>query len=649
MDSIFFLEVAATGFYALLFFVDLIKKQLPTRRTVLFQLLLCALMLNAVFGVDVILSGRFGETLLLDEAVQVLSLLFQATCCVLLHLYMLSTVYKLKTSIVATIIFGIIPMAIVGGLILTSPVTGVAYYFDASGRMHRTFWFVIAAALLGFNLVMDIVLVWVFEKKTTKKRKILCSLFILAFLIGVALQAFQMPFYDIWHVCMVFCVYAFYLSQQSPDFFVDNATGHFNRNGFLDVLYEKVRYKMPTSCLLIRVAKFDSMNQIYSTELLQKIQREIGKILVSNSGEGVVYHISASTYAVMLRSRSDAEVLFYRLREKIKHTWNIDNTLVNHEYCYYEVTYPEYGTDYDELVQKIHYARSDQETRHKKGELIHLHNEVVQEAEEKQIVSHLIEEALMDNTLEIHFQPIFSFERGNITSLEVLARLKDKHRNFIDPEYFIRVAEENHTIVPLGLQVFRKACMFASENHIFDMGIEDISINLSPTQCRYEHLTEELVEIASQYQVPMERIHLEITESEFGDKKAVEETLHHLKETGAKVALDDFGTGFSTLSNILDLPVDFVKIDKSLVWSFAEGKNQFLNDLMPMIKAEGKKIVAEGIESTEHIDIIKRLQGDYLQGYYYSKPLPEEEVIRYIKRFNFPEEGKVQSVVSVAR
>ena len=95
LDSIFFLEVAATGFYALLFFVDLIKKQLPTRRTVLFQLLLCALMLNAVFGVDVILSGRFGETLLLDEAVQVLSLLFQATCCVLLHLYMLSTVYKL--------------------------------------------------------------------------------------------------------------------------------------------------------------------------------------------------------------------------------------------------------------------------------------------------------------------------------------------------------------------------------------------------------------------------------------------------------------------------------------------------------------------------------------------------------------------------
>ena len=336
-------------------------------------------------------------------------------------------------------------------------------------------------------------------------------------------------------------------------------------------------------------------------------------------------------------------MLYYRIRENLEHTWNIENTLVNHEYCFYEVTYPEYGTDYDEIVQKIHYARSDHESHHKIEELVHLKEGSVQEAAEKQEVSHLIEEAIMDNTLEIHFQPIFSFEQGTITSLEVLARLKNKNREYIDPEYFIRVAEENHTIIELGLQVFRKACMFASRNHIFEMGIENISINLSPAQCRYEHLTEELVEIASQYQMPMERIHLEITESEFVDKKAVEETLHRLKETGAKVALDDFGTGFSTLSNIMDLPVDFVKIDKSLIWSFAEGKNQFLNDLMPMIKAEGKQIVAEGIESAEHIDIIKRLQGDYLQGYYYSKPLPEEEVLRYLKRFNLSEENELKA------
>ena len=101
-----------------------------------------------------------------------------------------------------------------------------------------------------------------------------------------------------------------------------------------------------------------------------------------------------------------------------------------------------------------------------------------------------------------------------------------------------------------------------------------------------------------------------------------------------QVALDDFGTGCSTLLSILELPIDYVKIDKSLVWSYGEGGNQFLDDLMPVIKNEGKKVIAEGIETEEHIEIFRRLQGDYLQRYYYSKPLPEHEFVKYVREFN---------------
>ncbi len=634
MDSLLFMEMAATGFYALIFFVDLVKKQLPTRRTMFFQLFLCALMLNAFFSLDVSIARQFGKSVVLYEAVQVISLFMGVSCCIFLHMHILATVYKLGSNPVTMFIFGVIPNSILTVFVLFSPFFKLAYWFDKAGVMHRTTLFVVGGCIILFNLSLDISLVWRFNKRATPRRKLLYSLLIVIYMIAIVMEIFGLPYFSVWHICMVFFIYAYYLTQQSPDFYVDNVTGFFNRNAFGNVLYERIQYKIPTSCLLVRVAKYDSMNQIYSAEVLQKIQTEIGKIILRNSRDTAVYHISQSTFGVILRSRSDAEVIYYRIKQSLEHTWNLDGTLVNHEYCFYEVTYPEYGTDYDEIVQKIHYARSDHDTHHKLEELEHLKEGTVKEAAQKQEVSHLIEEAIMDNTLEIHFQPIFSFEKGNITSLEVLARLKNKKRQYIDPEFFIRIAEENHTIIELGLQVFRKACMFASRNHIFDKGIENISINLSPAQCRYAHLTEELVEIASQYQVPMERFQLEITESEFVDKKAVAETLHRLKETGAKVALDDFGTGFSTLSNIMDLPVDYVKIDKSLVWSFAEGKNQFLNDLMPMIKAEGKKIVAEGIESADHIDIIKKLQGDYLQGYYYSKPLPEEELLRYLDRFN---------------
>lgn len=126
----------------------------------------------------------------------------------------------------------------------------------------------------------------------------------------------------------------------------------------------------------------------------------------------------------------------------------------------------------------------------------------------------------------------------------------------------------------------------------------------------------------------------EITESRLTDEKAVRETLTKLKENGAKIALDDFGTGYSNIASIMLMPIDFVKIDKSLLWSYASGDNEFLNELMPMIRGEGKKIIAEGIETEKHIEILRRMGGDFLQGYYYSKPLNEENFIRFLDARN---------------
>ncbi len=643
MDNLLFCQIASAGFYALLFFCDLLKKQLPTKRTVFFQLFLCAMMLDAIFSIDVILSQRYGETVMLNEAMLVVELLTQVACCVTLHLYIMAVAFKLGKNPVTMVIFGIIPVCILLTFVLLSPWLGIAYEFDQLGHMHRNIWYNVGQIILLLEFVIDLVVIWVSDIKYTARRRMLYSFMILIFILAIIFEISNSTLSALWQIGMIFFIYIFYLAQQSPDFYIDNTTGYFNRNGFLEVLYEEVQYQIPFSCLLVRVRDFTSMNQIYSAEILQKIQLEIGEIFTESSKGGIIYHIGSSTYAIMLRSRSNAEVLYYRLKDRISEIWNIDDVMVNHEYSYYELTYPEYGTDYEEIVQKIHYARSDHEAHHKAGELIHLQEGVGKDAERRQEIAHLIETAIMDNSIEIHFQPIFSFEEDSITSLEVLARLRDENRNYINPEYFIRIAEENHTIVQLGKQIFEKACIFAGKNHIFDMGIEEMSINLSPEQCRDEHLTEDLVEIASKHGIPMERIHLEITESEFEDKKAVEETLYRLKETGAKIALDDFGTGFSTLSNILSLPVDYVKIDKSLVWSFAEGKNQFLNDLMPMLKAEGKQIIAEGIENTEHIDIIKQLQGDYLQGYYYSKPLSEPEFLRFLKRFNHSEKSGAEA------
>lgn len=652
MNSLFSCQIASAGFFAVIFFADLVKKHLPNRRTIFFQLFLCFMMLSSVFATIADLAGAYGRSGVILEIIQGIFLFLQMITCLMLHCYILSVDYQLHFHLsIGSVagwraIGGCLYLVAASALLLSSPWTHWCFYTNGDGQIVRTpvFW--------GLNLILlgmflyDIGVVWLRCLKYSMRKRMMCMLLILDFIAMLVAELFQMPGISFFKVATLFFAYMFYLSLQSPDFFVDNATGTFNRNGFFEIFQERLAYEKATSCLIIRVRNYQAMNQIYGGEVLRKVQRKMARTLVGECGEKGVFHIGSSTFAIISKSREDTLALYEKLKEMLPQNWVLKNQIVNQEYSFYEVTYPVDGEDCEELIQRIHYARSDHESTHKSGELVRLRSDEMEKSDEKREVASLVEEAIMDDSIELHFQPIFSFAKGRITSLEVLARLKDRNRKYINPEFFIHVAEENHTIIQLGEQIFRKACIFASYNHIFDYGIEDININLSPAQCRYEHLTEDFVGIASQYGIPMEKMHLEITESEFTDKDAVSRTLARLKETGAKVALDDFGTGNSTLSNILELPVDFVKIDKSLVWSFAEGKNQFLNELMPMIKAEGKKIIAEGIESTDHIDIIKKLQGDYLQGYYYSRPLPEKEFVRFLAKFNKKVREDGEEVVS---
>lgn len=626
-------QSAVAGFFTVLFLADLIKRQLPSRRSYTFQALTCALMVTSYFAVAADVAVYTERGLLLQSVVLALLMCAGIVSCFCFHCYILAVAHQLKTESKVIRAQGVLFIMIML-IVFSTPWTKCYFYLAEDGAFQIQPLFKLVTVLLMIQLIYDVLAIWIYCREDSFHRKLFCNILALPFFAGVVSELVHFPNVEYISMMLLFFVYIFYLTLQSPDFFVDNATGAYNRNGFFEVLRERVDYQCETVCLLVRVRNFHSMAQIYGEEVLQLAQQKIRAVLEENCQDGVVYHVGASTFAVMLRQESEAEELYQRIKERILREWQIGTKLVRHEYSYYKISYPQDSREYEELAQGIHYARSDHESRHKPGELVTLCGDTLEESEDRKKVAHLVEEAVMDNSIEIHFQPIYSIEKGKITSLEVLSRLKDENKKYINPEFFIRVAEENHTIIPLGEQIFRKACIFASRNHVFDYGIEDININLSPGQCRYEELTDSFLSIAKQYRIPMEKMHLEITESEFTDAEAVGRTLKRLKETGAKVALDDFGTGYSTLANILELPVDFVKIDKSLVWSFAEGKNQFLNQLMPMIKAEGKKIIAEGIETTEHIDIIKRLQGDFLQGYYYSKPLPEEQFMRFLKDFN---------------
>ncbi|HBZ58271.1 MAG TPA: hypothetical protein DEO49_03865, partial [Sutterella sp.] len=196
---------------------------------------------------------------------------------------------------------------------------------------------------------------------------------------------------------------------------------------------------------------------------------------------------------------------------------------------------------------------------------------------------------------------------------------------------FIRVAERTGDIMEVGRQIVTRVCEFLSSERPEQLGIQRISINLSPAQCMNDQLAAELSDIIDRYGLPFERINFEITESSIEDHYLIRKQMLTLKERGANFSLDDFGTGTSNLVRLLDLPIRFVKFDRNLVNSYFKGDADFLPDLVRMFQKARVRIVTEGVETAKMLGNLAAMGCDYIQGYYFSKPVPPRDFMKYLR------------------
>ena len=243
-------------------------------------------------------------------------------------------------------------------------------------------------------------------------------------------------------------------------------------------------------------------------------------------------------------------------------------------------------------------------------------------------------DAIREDRVEVFYQPIYSTHKKVFVSAEALVRIRDEEGNIIMPGNFIEVAERTGLIMRLGQIVFEKVCQLIQTKNPMQYGIEYIEVNLSVIQCGYENLASSYIKIMKKYKVPPSVINLEITETAtLNEKRTLLANMHQLREYGVTFSLDDFGTGQSNLNYIVDMPVDIVKFDKDMIQSYFENdKAKFVMDAaMHMIHGLDLRIVSEGIETKEQYATMEKLGINYIQGYYFSKPLSQDKFITFIK------------------
>ena len=240
-----------------------------------------------------------------------------------------------------------------------------------------------------------------------------------------------------------------------------------------------------------------------------------------------------------------------------------------------------------------------------------------------------------DDRVLVYFQPIYSVKEQKFVSAEALVRIEEKDGSIMPPVKFIPVAEETGMVAKLGERVFEKTCEFIRNHKLLELGVDYIEINLSVVQCQNRNLAEKFIQIIEKYQISPTSIMLEITETaSIHAKKILLKNMEQLMNYGVSFALDDFGNGNSNLDYLIDMPVDILKLDQNMTKAyFNKMKAKHVVDAMnSMVHDMGLKIVAEGIETKEQLEVMEKLGIDYIQGYYFSKPLPVNVYLEFLAK-----------------
>ncbi|WP_162047951.1 putative bifunctional diguanylate cyclase/phosphodiesterase [Vibrio taketomensis] len=242
-----------------------------------------------------------------------------------------------------------------------------------------------------------------------------------------------------------------------------------------------------------------------------------------------------------------------------------------------------------------------------------------------------LKQAVKNDEFIPYFQPIIDLTSGAITGVEALARWNDPERGIVGPYAFIELAEDTGLIDAIGLSIFKKSLRWYQCNQHQLPSTFCIHVNISIRQLMSSNFVEEIKQLMNDVGYSHRNLCFEFTESIYMESKQVIDNLVGLRELGISFAIDDFGTGYSSFSYLRDLDFSSLKIDKSFV---SDDNVEILKAMIKVGRSLGCEVIAEGVETAEQCALLRKLKCPMVQGYLFSKPLPEEEFTEFMLHNN---------------
>jgi EAL domain-containing protein (putative c-di-GMP-specific phosphodiesterase class I) len=531
----------------------------------------------------------------------------------------------------------IVPLVVVSGLVFVfSELVSLSNFFYpvlfsiTDGKyVNGSYYDLIYISSCYFLLASFLVTV-IYRKNLTRKGFYSVLIFNLILLTG---YTFRILFKNLL-IMDLFCtttLLIIYLSFENPDLFIEEKTGLFNRRAF-SVYVEEISSVKSSVLMGFTIHNYGELRETYGRVQMDKGLYIIGQYMMKEFNALSSFYLGDGKFAFAGKSVSlDPVYLHEKLNRRFARVWRDgDDTEL-----YLEIGFAAVNVKLDsvsplKLINSL--ASSLNAIEKTAGSFTLIDEKKIAEGEHTQVVKRAVEKAVENNTVELFLQPLIDARSEKLIGAEALARIRDDDGKIVPPGEFIKIAEKNGRINMLGEQIFEKTCKFIKDNNIQEKGLSWINVNLSPIQLLRRDLNERFSSIIRKYDVDASLIHLEVTEEAMIDPSLLENQMSVMGASGFQFSLDDFGSGFSNFTRLKSCPFKNVKFDMSIVWDYIKNQDKILPALVKTFKEMNFTVTAEGVETRETVDSLKAVGCDYLQGYYFSKPVPCEEFLEFMKQ-----------------
>ena len=423
----------------------------------------------------------------------------------------------------------------------------------------------------------------------------------------------------------------------------DTLTGLANRTLFMDAMAAAIaradRYNWSVAVLFLDIDHFKNINDSLGHDAGDRLLISFTKRLkFSVRASDLVARFGGDEFAVLLENINSVSAIAQTAKnilDDMAAPHSIGDQVVIARPSIGIVTYPDSATDPESLIKAADTAMYEAKKRGRYNYQFfvnEMQDRVVQRTQFEADMGFAIER----DELRLFYQPQIDAVTGNIVGLEALMRWQHKSRGLVMPSIFIPVAEECGLIFSIGEWVFKEACQQAKawekEKSLSDT---KVAINLSAHHLQQTTIVDTIVSIIENAEIEPSKIELELTETAvMGNPKNANIIFTQLQKLGFHIAIDDFGTGYSSLQYLAELPINTLKIDRAFVNLCTKDEKQsaIVISTIGLAHNLGLKVVAEGVETQEQIDFLCENDCDILQGYFFSQPLPYDQLINSIQK-----------------